>query len=131
MNTADAKRILTASIAKANEIGKNVSICVVDAAGTMLVFERIDGAMAFTSSLAEGKACTAAYSGRPTAMLGGMAENRPTLAAPLAIRLGERWVPVQGGVPITADGVVIGAVGVSGATSEEDEQIANAGIAVL
>jgi uncharacterized protein GlcG (DUF336 family) len=62
----------------------------------------------------------------------GMAESRPYLVAPLARRLGERFLPVEGGVPIRAeDGTVIGAVGVSGAASEEDAVIAKVGIAAL
>jgi uncharacterized protein GlcG (DUF336 family) len=132
MNNQDAKRVLAAAVAKADELGRKVSIAVVDAAGTMLVFERATGANPFTASLAEGKAATAAYTGRETQRMQGMAETRPYLVAPLVKRLGERFVPVEGGVPILAeDGAVIGAVGVSGAASEEDGVIAKAGIAAL
>ncbi len=132
MNNQDAKRVLAAAVAKADDLGRKVSIAVVDAAGTLLVFERATGADPFTASLAEAKAATAAYTGRETQRMQGMAETRPYLVAPLVKRLGERFLPVEGGVPIRAeDGTVIGAVGVSGAASEEDGVIAKAGIAAL
>jgi uncharacterized protein GlcG (DUF336 family) len=132
MNNEDAKRVLAAAVGKAESLGRKVSIAVVDAAGTLLVFERATGADPFTASLAEGKAATAAYTGRDTQRMQGMAENRPYLVAPLVKRLGERFLPIEGGVPIRAeDGAVIGAVGVSGAASEEDAEIARAGIAAL
>jgi uncharacterized protein GlcG (DUF336 family) len=132
MNNQDAKRVLAAAVAHAEGLGRKVSIAVVDAAGTLLVFERATGADPFTASLAEGKAATAAYTGRETQRMQGMAESRPYLVAPLVKRLGERFLPIEGGVPIRAeDGTVIGAVGVSGAASEEDATIAKAGIAAL
>jgi len=132
MNTQDARRILAAAMAKSQELGRRVSIAVVDAAGTLVVFERATDADPFTASLAEGKAATSAYTGRDTQRMQGMADNRPHLIAPLVRRLGERFVPVEGGVPIhNADGTVMGAVGVSGAASEEDAEIARAGIAAL
>lgn len=124
--------MLAAAMAKADEFGRKVSIAVVDAAGTLLVFERHTGADPFTASLAEGKAATAAYTGRDTKRMQGMAESRPYLVAPLVKRLGERFLPIEGGVPIRADdGTVLGAVGVSGAASEEDAEIARAGIEAL
>lgn len=132
MTNEEAKRILAAAVAKADEFGRKVSIAVVDSAGTLLVFERHTGTDPFTASLAEGKAATAAYTGRETERMQGMAESRPYLVAPLAKRLGERFLPVEGGVPIrAADGTVIGAVGVSGAASNQDAEIAKAGIEAL
>lgn len=132
MTNEEAKRVLAAAVAKAEAFGRKVSIAVVDGAGTLLVFERATGTDPFTASLAEGKAATAAYTGRETQRMQGMADSRPFLVAPLSKRLGERFVPVEGGVPIrAADGTVLGAVGVSGAASEEDAEIAKAGIAAL
>ncbi len=124
--------MLAAAVAKSQELGRRVSIAVVDAAGTLIVFERATGADPFTASLAEAKAATAAYTGRETQRMQGMAETRPYLVAPLVKRLGERFLPIEGGVPIhNADGTVMGAVGVSGAASEEDGEIAKVGIAAL
>jgi uncharacterized protein GlcG (DUF336 family) len=132
MKVEDARRMLAAAVAKAEEMGRKVSIAVVDGAGTLLVFERATGADPFTASLAEGKAATAAYTGRDTQRMQGMAETRPYLVAPLVKRLGERFLPIEGGVPIRAeDGTVLGAVGVSGAASDEDALIAKAGIEAL
>ena len=132
MKNEDAKRVLAAAVAKAECSGRKVSIAVVDGAGTLLVFERATGADPFTASLAEGKAATAAYTGRDTKRMQGMAETRPYLVAPLVKRLGERFLPIEGGVPIRdADGTVLGAVGVSGAASEEDGEIAKVGVEAL
>ena len=132
MKNEDAKRVLAAAVAKAESLGRKVSIAVVDGAGTLLVFERATGADPFTASLAEGKAATAAYTGRDTKRMQGMAETRPYLVAPLVKRLGERFLPIEGGVPIRdADGTVLGAVGVSGAASEEDGEIAKVGVEAL
>jgi uncharacterized protein GlcG (DUF336 family) len=132
MRTEDAKRILEAARAKAAEIGKPVSVAIVDAAGAMVVFERINDAPPFTAVVAEGKAVGSSFTGRDSAMLATMAQNNPPIMNMISNRLaGQRFAPAQGAVPLRNSSGLVGAIGVSGATSEEDETIARAGAAVL
>jgi uncharacterized protein GlcG (DUF336 family) len=119
--------MMEAARAKANEIGKPFSVAIVDAAGAMVLFERLDGAAPFTATVAEGKAAVSAFSGRDTAMLKGMAEQAPQVLSAIADRMaGQRFVPVQGGTPVRDASGIAGAVGVSGGSGEEDEAVAKA-----
>lgn len=104
----------------------NVSIAVVDANGDLLAFRRLDGASLASIDISQGKARTAARVRRPTKTLADAVAGGSTvlLSAPNIILM-------QGGLPISVNGVWLGAVGVSGATSEQDEQVAAAGIAAL
>ena len=132
MKTDDAKRVLEAARTKAAEIGKPVSVAIVDAAGAMVVFERINDAPPFTAVVAEGKAVGSSFTGRDSALLANMAQNNPAIMNMISSRLaGQRFAPAQGAVPIRTASGLVGAIGVSGATSEEDESIARAGAAVL
>lgn len=131
MRSDDARRVLDAAKARARDMGKAVTIIVVDAAGLPVVLERVDDAAAFTAVVAEGKASASAFMGRDSAELQGMAERFPALVAGFATRLGGRFVALRGGVVLREDGAVVGAVGVSGATAEEDEEIARTGAAAL
>ncbi len=88
-------------------------------------------APAFTAVVAEGKAAASAFMGRDSVQLQGMAERSPAIVAALTTRLGGRFVAHQGAVVLVRDGEVAGAVGVSGASAEEDEQIARAGAAAF
>ena len=127
MRSDEAKRALDAAKAKAAELDKAVSIIVVDAAAIPVMLERVGDAAAFTTVVAEGKACASAFMGRDSAELQGMAERFPSLVQGMATRLGGRFVALQGGVVLRRNDAVEGAVGVSGATAEEDEEIARAG----
>jgi uncharacterized protein GlcG (DUF336 family) len=132
MKTDDAKRVLEAARVKATEIGKPVSVAIVDAAGAMVVFERINDAPPFTAVVAEGKAAASAFTGRDSATLVTMGQNNPAILGLITNRLGgQRFAPAQGAVPIRDANGLAGAIGVSGATSEEDEQIARAGATAL
>ena len=132
MKTEDARKVLEAARKKASEIGKPVSVAVLDAAGAMVIFERINDAPPFTAVIAEGKAAGSAFTGRDSAMLAGMAQNNPMIANAIATRLGgQRFVPAQGAVALRDGNGIAGAIGVSGATSEEDEAIAKAGAAAF
>jgi uncharacterized protein GlcG (DUF336 family) len=104
-------------------------VAILDAAGAMVVFERLNDAPPFTAIVAEGKAAGSAFTGRDSATFAGMAQNAPAVLATIAKRLeGQRFAPHQGAVAVKdAAGDIVGAVGVSGATSEEDEAIARAG----
>ena len=91
----------------------------------------MDDPAPFTAVVAEGKAAASAFTGRDSGQLQGMADNYPSLVSALSTRLSGRFVALQGAVVLMQDGEVAGAVGVSGATAEEDEEIARAGAAAF
>ena len=127
MNSDAARRMMDAARAKAVEVGKPVSVAIVDAGGTLVSLERLSDAPSATVLVAEGKAVASAVMGRDSGRLEAMAESLPSIINSLMMRYGGRFVPAQGGVVLRQGSSVIGAVGVSGATSEEDEAIARAG----
>ncbi|GMV27540.1 MAG: hypothetical protein AMXMBFR58_35710 [Phycisphaerae bacterium] len=122
-----AHKVLDAAIAAARERSAGGAIAIVDAGGNAILLERLDGTFPAAASVSLGKARTAAVFRKPTkAFEDAINGGRVALAA---VR---EMTPLQGGVPIMHDGQVIGAVGVSGAHSQnEDEQIAIAGAAAL
>jgi glc operon protein GlcG len=120
------KAIMNAAEAEAVRNGWRVSMAIVDAHGDLLAFRRLDGAHLGSIDISQGKARTAARLRRSTKVLtDGLA------AGNLALLSVDGITALQGGLPIEVDGVVIGAVGVSGVLSVQDEQIAAAGIAAL
>lgn len=120
------KKILAAAEAKAAENKWNVAIAVVDPGGDLLGFVRLDGASAGTAQVSLGKARTAAKFGRPTKVYADR-----VLADTLTFLSVDGVYTLQGGLPIIVNGRVIGAVGVSGVTSAQDEQVAAASIAAV
>jgi uncharacterized protein GlcG (DUF336 family) len=119
-----AKKIAAAAEAEALKRGSAVVIAVVDDGGHVIVLERLDDTQVASVEVGIGKARTAAIFRRPSKVFEDqIREGRvAALALPGA-------TPLQGGIPITADGKVIGAIGVSGNTPQEDEDIAKAGAA--
>ncbi len=125
LTSADVQKMMSACKAEAAKNKWNVSIAIVDDGGFLLGFERMDGAGPKTAEVAEGKARTAGITQRSTKFWEDRLKDRPAfLAFPGNL-------PIQGGVPIMYQGECVGAIGVSGVQSHEDEQIANAGIAAL
>jgi len=121
----DAGKIVAACKVEAVKNKWNVSIAVVDDGGFLVHLERLDGAVAQSALIATSKAQTAAATRTPTKVLEEIVKERPaTVAFP-------GRVAVQGGLPIMYQGECVGAVGVSGAKSHEDEQIAGAGLKAL
>jgi len=102
-------------------------IAVVDEGGNLMALERLDGTFAAGASVSIGKARTAALFKRPTKTFEEIIRNGRTPMLAL-----DDFTPLQGGVPITVDGQIVGAVGVSGAASAtQDEELALAGAAAL
>ncbi len=123
--------ILDATLAKGKEMGLNpLTVAVLDDGGSLKAFKREDGpGAALRPHVAYGKAYGAVGMGRSSRALGVMAQERPHFSAALVGVSDGRFVPVPGGVLIkTADGDVIGSVGVSGDTSDNDEAAGAAGI---
>ena len=127
MKSEAARRMMDAAREKAAEIGKPVSVAIVDSGGFLMALERMGEAPSATVLVAEGKAVASAIMGRDSLRLEAMAESLPSIINALMMRYEGRFVPAQGGVVVREAGSVAGAVGVSGATSEEDEMIARAG----
>ena len=120
-----ARNIMAAAEAEAKKNNWSLAIAIVDPAGGLVLFQKADGARPSNVDFAIAKARTAARYQRPTKGLdSAVASGRIQLLAADAL-------PIEGGVPIVVDGQVIGAVGVSGATSAQDAQVASAGIAAL
>ncbi len=119
-----AKKIVDAAEAEANKRGATVVIAIVDDGGHLILLERLDDTQVASVEVGIGKARTAAIFRRPSKVFEDQVrEGRvAALALPGA-------TPLQGGIPITVDGKVIGAIGVSGNTPQEDEDIAKAGAA--
>jgi glc operon protein GlcG len=121
----DARKMMEAAKAEAIKQKWAVTIAIVDDAGLLLMLERMDGARPQTADVATRKARSAAITHRPGKTWEETVKQRPgMLNFPDAFH-------VTGGVPIVYHGEVIGAVGVSGVQSHEDEQVASAGIAAL
>ena len=121
-----AKKMMAAAEAEALKNNWNMAIAIVDAAGNSILFEKLDETQPGSIAVAQNKARTAANFKRPTKVLEDMVTSGRTVF--LAI---EGLLPLQGGVPVTVDGKVIGAVGVSGGTAAQDEQVALAAIEAL
>jgi glc operon protein GlcG len=123
-----AKKLAAAAAAEAHKNGWFMAIAVVDPAGKLVYYEKIDNTQLASADVAIEKARSAALYKRPTKAfqdaLAKGAENWRVL------RL-EGAVPVEGGVPIVVEGKLVGAIGVSGDMSEHDAQCANAAVATL
>ena len=127
LESADVKAITTAAEAEALKNNWAVSICIVDDGGHLLSFQRLDGAAPVSAHIAPGKAVTAALGRRESKAYEDMINGGRVsfLSAPGLEAM------LEGGVPIIKDGQCLGAVGVSGVKSNEDAQIARAGIAAI
>ena len=125
LTSADVRKIMAAALAEAAKNSWVVTVAVVDDGGFMLHLERMDGAAVTTAEVAVGKARTAALTRRPSKFFEDRVKERPAFAGFPA------GVLIQGGLPIMHQGECVGAIGVSGVQSHEDEQIAEAGIKAL
>lgn len=106
--------------------GWNVAIAIVDAAGGLILFHRLDDTQPASETIAIGKARTAARFKRPSKLLeDSVASGR------IALLSLEGVIPMQGGLPIIVEQQVIGAIGVSGVTAVQDEQVAQVGLAAF
>jgi len=132
MITLDAARIMVAGArAKGRDLGlKPLSIAVLDAGGHLLAFEREDGASPGRFEIARGKAYGAVMLGMPGSAQMARAEDQGYFMAAVNGAYGGKVIPVPGGVLVKDEaGAVIGAVGVTGDTSDNDAVAALAGIA--
>lgn len=126
LDLAAVKTMVAASEAKAAELNVSVSICVVDESGNLLFFEKGETASLGTIEFAQRKARDAAAYGSPSKDAADTVKkgNVEAMAFP-------QFFPNQGGLPIKIDGQILGGISASGAKSEIDEQIAQAGLDAL
>jgi uncharacterized protein GlcG (DUF336 family) len=127
---AAAQQIVAAALAEATRRSVSVSAAVVDAGGHLVAFGRMDGAEIAGPVLAVDKAYTAVANRIATSELATLAGPGGELFG-LHANGGGRFVIFGGGLPITVDGAVVGGVGVSGASTADDEGCALAGLAAL
>ncbi|RZT97906.1 GlcG/HbpS family heme-binding protein [Rivibacter subsaxonicus] len=123
-----ARKAVDAAIADAGKQGLPMAVAVVDTAGQLVAFERMNNTQTASTAVAQDKAVSAAMYRRPTkafqdAVAGGGAGTRV-----LSLRGASA---VEGGLPLVVEGKIIGAIGVSGATSEQDGVVAKAGADAL
>lgn len=122
-----ARRVAAAAEAEARRNDWAVAISVVDDAGHLMVFHRMDGAKLVAIDISMRKARTAVYFQSETKPL----EEEVTTGGRTALLPIDGFMPLQGGVPLMSGGQLVGAVGVSGVTGAQDAQCAQAGAAVM
>jgi glc operon protein GlcG len=125
LTEADLIKAMAACRAEADKNNWKVAIAIVDDGGYLLHFNRMEGVAPISAEVAIGKARTAAMTRRPSKFFEDRVKERPAFANFPAGLL------IQGAVPIMTRNECVGAIGVSGVASHEDEQIAKAGAAAL
>jgi uncharacterized protein GlcG (DUF336 family) len=122
-----AKKVAAAAEAEAKKNNWNVVIAIVDDGGHLIYLQRLDGTQTGSIEVAMGKARTAMAFKRPTKVLEEVVNKngRNTLLTLPGVTL------LEGGIPITVGGQIVGAIGVSGVTSAQDAQVGQAGIDAL
>jgi glc operon protein GlcG len=127
---AGARVVMDAALAKAATLGVPINVSVCDAAGHQIAFARMDGAALLSESIATDKAYSVmAFLGLPTSAWDEILKGDAVLREGLVHR--DRLVIFGGGLPIVVDGAIVGAVGVSGGSVDQDEEVAKAGVAAL
>ena len=128
INLENAKKVAAPALAEARRNNWTMAVAIVDTAGDLIYYEKMDGTQAASADIALDKARSAARFKRPTKAL------QDVLAAGgdgLRLLALQGAVPVEGGVPLLVDGKIVGAIGVSGGTSQQDSQAAKAGVDAL
>jgi uncharacterized protein GlcG (DUF336 family) len=122
INLETARKVAGAAIAEGARNGWTVAAAVVDTGGDLVYFERMDGTQVASSRVAQDKARTAVRFKRPSKLF-----EDALAAGRLAILGLDGVTPLEGGIPLLVDGKIVGAIGVSGVTSQQDGVCAQAG----
>lgn len=128
VTTDVAKRAAAGALAEARKNNWTMAVAIVDTAGELVYFEKVDGTQAASTLIAQDKARSAVRFKRPTKAL------QDVLAAGgegLRLLALQGAVPVEGGLPLVMDGKIVGAIGLSGGTSPQDGQCAAAGASTV
>jgi len=131
LNSSDALALVAAAHQAATELGVAITCCVVDAGARELVTARMDGAGWFTPDIARSKAMSSATLGSDSGELVGLITKHPELEYLIGDQMPVPFTTLAGGVVVREGGAVIGAVAVSGATSEQDVEVARAAVAAV
>lgn len=131
MDLAIAEKIARKGLEHAREMGLKVSFAVVDDSGNLVYVARMDGAPFFSPNIAMGKAWVASAWRVSSGEIEKRAQSAPYFFESVATASGGRGVIRQGALPVVVDGVVVGAAGVSGGTSAEDEEIVRSGLTAI
>jgi len=126
---SDAKRIIDLIVNKALQMQKAAVIAVADSHGELMAFARMDGVPVSSIRIAANKAWTAARERKPTRDIGDKVRH-PEKGHDIAYYGDPRFVGWGGGLPILKDGEVIGAIGVSGLSADEDTALAALGVGI-
>src|SRR6058998_2502240 len=130
LDYSEAKRIIDVIVEKALQMQKAAVIAVADSHGELIAFARMDGAPISSIRIAANKAWTAARERKPTKDIGEKVRH-PEKGHDIAYYGDPRFVGWGGGLPICKDGEVVGAVGVSGLSAEEDTALAALGVELI
>ncbi len=128
MNLALAQQLITQALTIATNKQQNIAVAITDNHGELLTFARMDGTAFHAGILAQNKAYTAARDRQTTANLGKWAKET---GKDMGYWTDARFTGIQGGIPIIENGIVIGAIGISGLSEEEDHALAQAAITSL
>lgn len=123
----EAQRVIAAARRKAEEIGVPMNIAVVDDGNNMVAFARMDGAWLGSIDIAQGKAYTARAFNMATKDLAPLCQPGQPLFG-IHVSNDGRLIVFPGGIPLSRDGRVVGAIGVSGGAVEQDQAVAEVGV---
>lgn len=126
----DARRVIAAGEAKAQEIGQPMNIAVVDAGGNLVAHVRMDGAWIGSIDISINKAFTARAFDITTKALASNAQSEDQFFG-IHVSNGGRIMIFAGGIPLQRGDQIVGAVGVSGGDGEQDQTVAEAAVAAL
>ena len=127
---ADARRMIAAAEKKAEEIKQPMNIAIVDEGGNLIAFERMENAWLGSIDIAQKKAWTSRAFDITTKDLGANSQSGDQFFGIHASNNGKVMI-FAGGIPLQKDGKVVGAIGVSGGSGEQDHAVAEAGAAAL
>jgi len=136
ISLAEAKKMVAAAMAEAVKNKWQMVVVVVDEHGLPIVLEKMDGAQNASVSIAENKAKTAALLRRSTKVFEDAVMGNPAAAPPapprnVLLNLFPGFTPIQGGLPLLSGDQIMGAIGCSGGTAPQDEQVCKAGLDTL
>lgn len=124
----EALSLCAAARAAATDLGVPMSFAVMDAGGHLVALSRMDGAPWVSADVAQGKAWTSAAYGAPSAAQKEKMTPMPIFATALTAMTHGRFTPQTGAVPVYRDGVLLGALGASGGTGDQDEAVCSTAV---
>jgi len=124
VNLDNARKIAAAAMAEAGKNNLKMAIAIVDTAGDLVYFEKMDGTQVASVNIAQDKARSSVRFKRPTKAMQDVLAQGGAGVRFLAL---QGAVPVEGGLPLVMNGQIVGAIGASGGTSDQDGQVAKAG----